>query len=101
MNFSFFNLGGKKEITLDKAVPEKKVVQEELPTEEELRLKRAEADRLEREGNRDAARKLHRQIGAAGIAFLAAQGDLTPDDSGTPPATQDALRARRTPAGDE
>ena len=101
MNFSFFNLGGKKEVTLDAAVPEKVAVDEGLPSEEELRLKRAEAARLEREGNRDAARKLHRQIEAAEIAFLAAQGDLAPDDSGTPPATQDALRARRTPAGDE
>jgi hypothetical protein len=66
MNFSIFNLGGKKEITLAAAVPEKKVVEEKLPTEQELRAKRAK------------------------VAFLAAQGDF-PKSGGTPPAAQDAI----------
>lgn len=90
MNFSFFNLGGKKEINLAAAAPEKEVVNYELPTKKELWAMCAEAVRLETHGQSAAAEVLYREIEAAELQFLAMQGELSPGNN-TPPAAQDAI----------
>lgn len=94
MNFSIFNLGGKKEINLAAAVPEKKAVNYELPTEEELQAMRVEAARLEADGQIAAAKVLFRKIEEVELRFLAMQGELSLGNN-TPPAAQDAIGVER------